>query len=200
MGSGIKSGSVFQVIGPATENARWPHVLSRKRGAASRWQLVECRCHCMSALETGMRYSYRYGGMCFSQVCCLSSVKALRGTQCIDFSQQNLPSVLSLLDPLTKCWRKMWNLWHKYIHYDKIQTWTQTPVVNTFYLIFIVIVVVQVAFSALTLSVGRKGEHPACKNWVMRCWCLERGANRLHKVQLMPLPSQIPIISCLIQI
>jgi len=27
------------------------------------------------------------------------------------------------------------------------------------------------AFSALTLSVGRQEEHPACKNWVMRCWC-----------------------------
>ena len=27
------------------------------------------------------------------------------------------------------------------------------------------------AFSALTLLVGRQEEHPACKNWVMRCWC-----------------------------
>ena len=28
-------------------------------------------------------------------------------------------------------------------------------------------------FSALTLSllIGRQDEHPACKNWVMRCWC-----------------------------
>jgi len=25
--------------------------------------------------------------------------------------------------------------------------------------------------SALTLLVGRQEEHPACKNWVMRCWC-----------------------------
>ena len=27
------------------------------------------------------------------------------------------------------------------------------------------------AFSALTLLVGRQEELPACKNWVMRCWC-----------------------------
>ena len=29
----------------------------------------------------------------------------------------------------------------------------------------------QFAFGALTLLVGRQKEHPACKNWVMRCWC-----------------------------
>ena len=29
----------------------------------------------------------------------------------------------------------------------------------------------QIAFSALTLLVGRQEEHLACKNWVMRCWC-----------------------------
>ena len=28
-----------------------------------------------------------------------------------------------------------------------------------------------VDFSALTLLVGRREEHPACKNRVMRCWC-----------------------------
>jgi len=28
--------------------------------------------------------------------------------------------------------------------------------------------------------------------------CLERGADCLHAVQLMPLPSQNPVISCLI--
>jgi len=27
------------------------------------------------------------------------------------------------------------------------------------------------AFIALTLLVGHQQEHPACKNWVMRCWC-----------------------------
>jgi len=27
------------------------------------------------------------------------------------------------------------------------------------------------AFSALVLSAGRQEEHPACKNWVTRCWC-----------------------------
>ena len=27
------------------------------------------------------------------------------------------------------------------------------------------------AFSALTLLVGHQEEHPACKHWLMRCWC-----------------------------
>ena len=30
--------------------------------------------------------------------------------------------------------------------------------------------------------------------------CLERGTDCLHVVQLMPLPSQNPMVSCLIQI
>jgi len=40
----------------------------------------------------------------------------------------------------------------------------------------------------------RQEEHPACKNRVMGCYpvgaviCLERGADCLHTVQLMPLP------------
>jgi len=48
-----------------------------------------------------------------------------------------------------------------------------------------------VAFSALTLLVGRQEGHPACKK--TECWgtgvaiCLERDAN-LHMAQLMPLP------------
>ena len=29
----------------------------------------------------------------------------------------------------------------------------------------------RLAFSALTLLAGRQEEHPACKNWLMRCWC-----------------------------
>ena len=28
-----------------------------------------------------------------------------------------------------------------------------------------------VAFSALTLLIGRQEGHPACKNWVVVCWC-----------------------------
>ena len=56
------------------------------------------------------------------------------------------------------------------------------------------------AFSALTLLAGWQEEHPACKNWVMRCWCgyLEQDADCLHVVQLMPLSSPNPIIHCLI--
>ena len=27
------------------------------------------------------------------------------------------------------------------------------------------------AISALTLLVGRQEEHPACKNWLLTCWC-----------------------------
>jgi len=46
------------------------------------------------------------------------------------------------------------------------------------------------AFSALTLLVGRQEGHPACKKRVMGAGvviCLERGAD-LHIAQLMPLP------------
>jgi len=47
------------------------------------------------------------------------------------------------------------------------------------------------AFSALTLLVGWQEGHPACKNWVVGCWCvvvcLEQGAD-LHMAQLMSLP------------
>jgi len=54
-----------------------------------------------------------------------------------------------------------------------------------------VISVSTVAFSALTLLVGRQEGHPACKK--TEWWgagvviCLERGAD-LHIAQLMPLP------------
>ena len=60
------------------------------------------------------------------------------------------------------------------------------------------------AFSALTLLVGHQEEHPACKKLsdvvLGVVICLEQGADCLHMVQLMPLPSQNPIISCLIWI
>ena len=52
------------------------------------------------------------------------------------------------------------------------------------------------AFSALTLLVGRQEEHPACKNCKWWCVgvviCLERGADCLHMVQLMPLHRKTP--------
>ena len=34
------------------------------------------------------------------------------------------------------------------------------------------------AISALPLLVGRLAEHPACKNWLMRCWCGYRSTER----------------------
>jgi len=43
----------------------------------------------------------------------------------------------------------------------------------------------------MRLLVGRQEEHPACKKMsdhVLSWFCLERGANDLHMVQLMPLP------------
>jgi len=43
------------------------------------------------------------------------------------------------------------------------------------------------AFSGLTLLFGCQEEQPACKNWVMRCWC-----GSLHMVQLMPLLPKTP--------
>ena len=54
------------------------------------------------------------------------------------------------------------------------------------------------AFSALTLLVGRQEGHPACKK--TEWWgagmviCLERGAD-LHMVQLMPLPLTVSCFS-----
>jgi len=53
------------------------------------------------------------------------------------------------------------------------------------------------AFSALTLLVGREEGHPACKK---QRWdagvvvCLERGAD-LHMAQLMPLPLTVSCFS-----
>ena len=55
-----------------------------------------------------------------------------------------------------------------------------------------------VAFSALTLLVGRQEGHPACKKtewWgVGMVICLERGAD-LHTAQLMPLPLTVSCFS-----
>ena len=54
------------------------------------------------------------------------------------------------------------------------------------------------AFSALTLLVGRQEGHPACKKtewWVAGVViCLERGAD-LHTAQLMPLPLTVSCFS-----
>jgi len=55
------------------------------------------------------------------------------------------------------------------------------------------------AFSALTLLVGRQEEHPTCKK-LSGWWgagmviCLERGAD-LHMAQLMPLPLTVSCFS-----
>jgi len=55
-----------------------------------------------------------------------------------------------------------------------------------------------IAFSALTLLVGRQKEHLACKN--LEWWgagvvvCLQQGAN-LHMAQLMPLPLTVSCFS-----
>jgi len=45
-----------------------------------------------------------------------------------------------------------------------------------------------VAFSALPLLVRQQEGHPVCKKLSGVVICLERGANDLHMVQLMPLP------------
>jgi len=60
------------------------------------------------------------------------------------------------------------------------------------------------AFSALMLLVGCQEGHLACKKFewwgVEVVVCQERGTDCLHMVQLMPLSSEDPIISSLIQI
>ena len=58
------------------------------------------------------------------------------------------------------------------------------------------------AFSALTLLVGCQEEHPACKSWVMRCWCGYLSEARCRLFVYGPADataSQNSIISCLIK-
>jgi len=50
------------------------------------------------------------------------------------------------------------------------------------------------AFSALTLLVGRQEGHPACKKLSGGVICLERGAD-LHMAQLIPLPLTVSCFS-----
>jgi len=58
-------------------------------------------------------------------------------------------------------------------------------------------IVARLAFSALTLFVGRQEGHPACKK--LSGWgagvvvCLKRGAD-LHIAQLMPLPLTVSLV------
>jgi len=60
------------------------------------------------------------------------------------------------------------------------------------------VIVTQIAFSALTLFVGRQEGHPACKKLsggvAGVVICLERGAD-LHMAQLMPLPVTVSCFS-----
>ena len=56
-------------------------------------------------------------------------------------------------------------------------------------------------FTALTLLVGCQEEHPASKNWVMRCWCGYLSGVRYRLFAYGPADataSHISIISCLI--
>ena len=78
--------------------------------------------------------------------------------------------------------------------------WTQVWYVSFLHKVLLVVVI---AFSALTLLVGHREEHPPRKNWVIRCWCgylSGEGADYLHTVGPMPLSSQNRVISCLIKI
>ena len=61
------------------------------------------------------------------------------------------------------------------------------------------ILCVNLAFSALTLLTGCHKEHPACKNWVIRCWCGYLFGTRCRLFAYGPADatvSQNPIISC----
>ena len=56
------------------------------------------------------------------------------------------------------------------------------------------------SFSALTLLVRRQKEHPACKNWVMRCLCGYLSGAKCRLFAYGPADataSQNPIIICL---
>jgi len=64
--------------------------------------------------------------------------------------------------------------------------WTQVWYVSFLHKVLLVVVI---AFSALTLLVGHREEHPPRKNWVIRCWCgylSGEGADYLHMVGPMP--------------
>ena len=59
------------------------------------------------------------------------------------------------------------------------------------------------AFGALMLLVGRQEEHPACKCWVMMCWCGCLSGAKCRLFAYGPVDataSRNPIISCLIWI
>ena len=104
------------------------------------------------------------------------------------------------------CWNGRGNVWHSS---SKMST-NCVSVNNTFTSLItgktvsqclVNISLVSCAFSALTLLVGHQEEHPTCKiEWwgVDLVICLEWGGDCLHMVQLMPLPSQNPTVSCLL--
>ena len=61
-GSRRLSGSEFQTVGPATEKARRPKVLSRWRGTVRWCRLAERRCRLLAMSETGVQQLTRYLG------------------------------------------------------------------------------------------------------------------------------------------
>ena len=55
------------------------------------------------------------------------------------------------------------------------------------------------AFSALTLLVGRQKERPACRNWVMRCWCSYLSGARCRLFAYGPAAATVcnnPVVFC----
>jgi len=80
--------------------------------------------------------------------------------------------------------------WTLYFHSKISSTELEQKLFNSYYFI---VNFDNTAFSALTLLVVCQEEHPARKK--IECWgtgvviCLECGANDLHMVQLMPMPS-----------
>ena len=58
---------------------------------------------------------------------------------------------------------------------------------------------IDTAFIALTLLVGHQEEHPACKNWVMECWCGYLSGARCRLFSYDPADATaIPVISYLV--
>ena len=81
------------------------------------------------------------------------------------------------------------------VSFGEFDLWSLTPAA------MVMSRVLEVAFSSLTLLVGRQEEHLACKNWVMRCWCGCLSGVRYRLFAYDPADasaSQNPIISCLI--
>jgi len=126
---------------------------------------------------------------CFTQI-------SLLGCISVDF---RLPGQLPDVYVRWK-WRSMrrWRLWRQLVLRQRYRNVHQCV---TDFVVFYFWENRSSAFSALTLLVGRQEEHPAYKNWLMRCWCGYLSGARCRLFAYGPADATAswnPIVSCLI--